>query len=286
MGGCAPWARAAGLDPAGSAPVTPALVLVDRPRPWPRAVEEIEALAPLAGRARVQLVVPAEGDRGAGRRVRAYVRRPGRATYGRAEGRAPDGSVAALALELLAAAEEARAEAPIEVLVCAHGARDRCCGSLGTRLALGGGGEVTVERTSHLGGHRFAPTALTLPDGRYWAFLDADRLGAVVRRDGPVGAVLAHHRGSSLVDGPALQVLEAAAFARVGWGWDRWERAAAEEPDGTLRLDAVDERGRAWRWSARPGPSREIVVPPCGAGAPVVHRAPSLIGLRCDAPDA
>ncbi|HEV7721523.1 MAG TPA: sucrase ferredoxin, partial [Iamia sp.] len=189
MPSCAPWARAAGLDPAGSAPATPALVLVDWPLPWPRAADEIEALTPLAGVARVQLVVPTDGDDAAGRRVRAYARRPGRATYGRAEGRAPRDGVAALAVELLAAAAAAEGTAPLEVLVCAHGARDRCCGSLGTRLALAGGGEVTVERTSHLGGHRFAPTALTLPDGRYWAFLDPDVLAAVVRRDGPVGVV-------------------------------------------------------------------------------------------------
>ena len=51
-------------------------------------------------------------------------------------------------------------------------AGDRCCGSLGTALAqelladpLQLGDDVRVWRTSHTGGHRFAPTALVLPQG-------------------------------------------------------------------------------------------------------------------------
>ena len=53
-----------------------------------------------------------------------------------------------------------------DVLVCTHGTRDTCCGSLGTRLwrDLDAGG-ATVRRTSHTGGHRFAPTAVTF---RWW----------------------------------------------------------------------------------------------------------------------
>lgn len=52
-------------------------------------------------------------------------------------------------------------------LVCAHGRRDVCCAELGrpiaTRLAARWP-EGTWE-TSHLGGHRFAPTLLALPSG-------------------------------------------------------------------------------------------------------------------------
>ena len=59
-----------------------------------------------------------------------------------------------------------------DVLVCGHGSRDRCCGSRDalalTALAQG----HPVRRTSHLGGHRFAPTALLLPEGTAWGSLD------------------------------------------------------------------------------------------------------------------
>jgi len=53
------------------------------------------------------------------------------------------------------------------VLVCTHGRRDRCCAKFGLpvyntlRAGLGG----AVWQTTHTGGHRFAPTLLTFPDG-------------------------------------------------------------------------------------------------------------------------
>jgi hypothetical protein len=55
--------------------------------------------------------------------------------------------------------------API-CLVCAHGRRDRCCGTLGSAVfrALQAR-DVEVWQTSHLGGHRFAACALSLPSG-------------------------------------------------------------------------------------------------------------------------
>ena len=52
-----------------------------------------------------------------------------------------------------------------DILVCTHGARDACCGKFGygfyvemRGLAAVRGDGVRVWRTSHLGGHRFAPT--------------------------------------------------------------------------------------------------------------------------------
>lgn len=56
-------------------------------------------------------------------------------------------------------------------LVCTHGARDRCCAKWGMpvfqRLCqlAGEGAPARVWQASHLGGHRFAPVVLTLPDG-------------------------------------------------------------------------------------------------------------------------
>lgn len=54
-------------------------------------------------------------------------------------------------------------------LVCTNGKRDICCALEGRKLinAMEARGEVAWEST-HLGGHRFAPTRLTLPDGRIY----------------------------------------------------------------------------------------------------------------------
>ncbi len=51
--------------------------------------------------------------------------------------------------------------------VCAHGERDPCCARLGRPLhrALLAARPDATWQTSHLGGHRFAPTLLHLPSG-------------------------------------------------------------------------------------------------------------------------
>lgn len=52
-------------------------------------------------------------------------------------------------------------------LVCVHGKRDRCCARLGMPLfqRLAALSPDDTWQTSHLGGHRFAATMLSLPDG-------------------------------------------------------------------------------------------------------------------------
>lgn len=70
----------------------------------------------------------------------------------------------------------ARVTEPL-LLVCTHGRRDRCCALDGRALV----GAVTsgcpgiaryVWESTHLGGHRFAPTALVLPTGYLYGRLD------------------------------------------------------------------------------------------------------------------
>jgi hypothetical protein len=59
------------------------------------------------------------------------------------------------------------------VLVCTHGKRDRCCAEhglafyreLAARWPTGGAVTPDLWQSTHLGGHRFAATAVTLPDG-------------------------------------------------------------------------------------------------------------------------
>jgi len=61
-------------------------------------------------------------------------------------------------------------------LVCTNGNRDICCALDGRKLinALEARGEVAWEST-HLGGHRFTPNRLTLPDGRMYGGIDGDQ---------------------------------------------------------------------------------------------------------------
>jgi hypothetical protein len=62
--------------------------------------------------------------------------------------------------------------------VCTHGKRDRCCALHGLLLyyALDKMMGFDVWQTTHLGGHRFAPTLLSLPDGHVYGRLMPDHV--------------------------------------------------------------------------------------------------------------
>ena len=60
-------------------------------------------------------------------------------------------------------------------LVCTHGSRDRCCGTLGFPVyrALVENSQRKTLQVSHLGGHRYAPVVLALPEWRFFGHMDS-----------------------------------------------------------------------------------------------------------------
>ena len=74
--------------------------------------------------------------------------------------------------------------APPALLVCTHAERDPCCGTDGRALvdALAAAGVPDVWECSHLGGHRFAATALVLPTGYLYGHLDSTARSRSARR--------------------------------------------------------------------------------------------------------
>lgn len=238
---CRQQAMDLGLDPVGTAQPLAGLVLVERPLPWPRDVSEDPVLAPaveagLAGGedlpVRPFAVVPAEAD------SRAARARDGRVTVSSFVN--PEATAAPFRKRTYRVAADrvadvartlAAGEAPDEpvtddtsdrgdLLICTHGARDRCCGNLGTTLyrsVSARWSSLNVHRVSHTGGHRFAPTAILLPSGTVWGHLDDEVLDSIVNRTVPFVEVIRHFRGSAVMASRAAQVAEAAVAARVGW---------------------------------------------------------------------
>jgi hypothetical protein len=271
---CAVWARDVGLEPVGTAPAPTGWILVDWPLPWPRDAADVEAMAPLHAAAttagyRVQLVVPRPDCTGA--RVVVHHRAIDDdgwfAGMRRAAADASPEDVVDVACSLIGSGAVGGDETPpADVLVCGHGARDRCCGSLGTALAVEGTAlGLGVMRTSHLGGHRFAATAVVLPAGTAWAFLGPPMLAAVARAEGPLDEALAHYRGSVGFAPGAAQAAEREAFREVGWAWLGWQRRALDLGDGVVRVEAVDAAGGEHAWEVRTEPGRTLPVPECGA---------------------
>lgn len=84
-------------------------------------------------------------------------------------------------------------DAPL-LLVCTNSRRDRCCAIEGLPLAEGlaaGPHAGRVLEVNHLGGHRFAPTAMLLPHGNVFGRLDLGSATEVLdaAADGRIGAM-------------------------------------------------------------------------------------------------
>lgn len=331
---CSTYSRTAGIDPIGTAGCYRGYLLVEWPLPWPRDLSEIPALAPVAAAAsgaglRLQGLVAGDGS---SRTVICYSAPSGPfRRYQRSELVVEPGEVADAAMGLAEAAgraddpadgegsssgsaradrvREATAfDPPIhDVLVCTHGRRDRCCGSLGTSLAselaaelapqIGSGREETgvapgaelavtrLWRTSHTGGHRFAPTAIVLPEGTVWGMLEPGALLRVLERSASPSDVLPHYRGCAGLAAPQLQVLERRVIAARGWEVLDAARSGRIEPideEGwsAVTLDVAFAEGHTETYRAEVGVGRTVSIPDCGEPVELSNKVEMEQALR------
>ena len=199
-------------------------LLIEHPGPWP-----VEALStpdlPTATRTRIGTAARAVSGRV------LLVRRPGRARKPvqdspRSWGVVIDGGVQwgrwTTPDDLHEAADALRhpstepARDPL-LLVCAHGVHDTCCAVRGRPVAaaLTARWPGAVWECSHVGGDRFAPNVVVLPDGVYYGYLDADEVVGVLERH-LGGQVSARHLRGLCRYPPAVQVAVGDAHRR--WG--------------------------------------------------------------------
>lgn len=165
----------------------------------------------------------------------------------------------------------------VQLAMCTHGSRDTCCGGIGTHLYEeiagvfdGSAASVRRERISHTGGHRFAPTAITFPDGYAWAHLDAATCQVIVDRSAPPERCAAHCRGSSFLAGAPAQAADRAALVAVGWEWAdaaRGVQLAAFDRSTmstTVRISGLLPSGQVRSFDVTSTPDRHIPSPTCG----------------------
>ena len=277
---CVDFAIANHIDPGGTALAPDVVVLVEAGEPWPKPAGKHEALVDLVRfcqdwteQIRLLAAVPKDGQP-----HRAIAFRPTPTGMTRAEH--PLGSDPVGALRSVLEAEEAdtaevsnTADGVTSLLVCTQGSHDICCGEDGARFAdwAEANAETEVFRVSHTGGHRFAPTAMTLPDGRMWAYLDESSATQILSLRNDARSVVGQCRGWwGAPTGPA-QVGERAVFAELGFEADHLERTVSVhdgEVDGAY--DVVVQAGDA-RYLATIEVGREVPTISCSVpgGEPV-----------------
>ncbi len=112
------------------------------------------------------------------------------------------------------------------LLVCTHGSHNECCGIQGYPLyqdAIALMRSLTLNQThiwqvSHIGGHRYAPTLIDLPQGRYYGELNRNVLKILLQQQGELDELMECYRGWSLLP-KALQVQEQKILSNEGWSW-------------------------------------------------------------------
>lgn len=296
---CSVISRTAQEDPIGSAPPHRRYLLIEVPLPWSFRVEESPHFPP--GLEKTLKQKTAEGFR---HRLLAFTSEfhPSPAGYRRLmEYRLPGGAcssfakrefivreelVQAFAAALLADHEPLGEQPEVQeffhasrdLFVCTHDSHDACCGrfgfplyrEIGEKHAPRSEGTLRVWQTSHIGGHRHAPTLIDFPQGRYWAQVNPDMLDTLLWHNGSFASISGHYRGWGGISRHE-QVLERELFARYDWNWvDFWKRSREMASNGVsvaTGMEYGDRDGKIAGFAQAEIYEREA-VPTGGCGHP------------------
>lgn len=278
---CSLVARTAAEDPIGTARNFDRYLMLELPLPWPPGmgtpVWETERVpAPL--RAALRAATRRTEERGLSMKTFAVAPDPQysvpglmrivrfdraidvAAAFARLEHHVPDAQAPGLIDALFPEdpAEEAAALAAFrshhesndhrDLVVCTHAAVDACCGTFGypiyrdLREAHGSTGPVRIWRCSSVGGHRFAPTLIDFPEGRWWGNLTPVRLTKLVDRSGHPAELMDLYRGWACLSDPGEQVLERELFRRYGWDWRHHQLTLQPTTENGYDITAHDPR--------------------------------------------
>jgi hypothetical protein len=148
-----------------------------------------------------------------------------------------------------------------EILVCTHGNVDTACARFGFPIYetlrknyaknddgkndAGNNGEqsqhnsptspLRVWRCSHFGGHKFAPTLIDLPSGRYWGHVQSETLDPLVHQTGDVKSLRPHYRGWAGL-GKFEQIAEGEIWMAEGWDWLAYRKSGRTVRKGLTGL--------------------------------------------------
>lgn len=273
----------AGVSLLGSAPVENAYLILELPKPWPKKIKAEAALAEfkplLKGcQEEVKLLATPRID------WLPLCQRPWALLVRWKQGRGFVQELPAKPDEIKAAlAAPAEGQAYPLYLVCTHGTRDRCCGTLGFPVyrELLGSSRRKVLQVSHLGGHRYAPVVMALPEWRFFGHLDS---ATCLHLDEHLEAgrpYLAGYRGHGRLP-KEVQPIEAELWSRYGEHLVGIRSAAAtgrEQWTVTARFRDGSERG----FRAQLGSQKQTGYKSCEdipSGKMKTFELPTLVSLQ------
>jgi hypothetical protein len=238
---CADAARERADPLAGSAPQTRRWLLLEHPGPWaidavagagiePSVLNRLNVAAQQA-MARI-LLIRRHGRRSLRAQRRWTVTGLNQATV-RGTWQSDDDLLAA-ANALISGSQPGAGPVEPIVLVCTHGVHDTCCALRGRPVAavLARRWPERVWECSHVGGDRFAPNVLVLPDGFYYGNLDAELAVGTIERHFAGDLATEYLRGMASYPPP----VQAAVIAT-------YERCRPLGPS-EVTVRAVEQKGR------------------------------------------
>ena len=119
-----------------------------------------------------------------------------------------------------------------EILVCTHTQWDTACGRYGTPLyeklrknyANEFQGKLRIWHTSHFGEHKFAPTLIDFPTGRFWGHLKPEVLDLLIHEQEDLTQLKPFYRGWSGMEQFA-QIAEQEIWLKEGWEWGSYPKS-------------------------------------------------------------
>ena len=118
-----------------------------------------------------------------------------------------------------------------EIFVCIHGERDQCCGKYGLHLYQDFQNQISskfhsqfrVWKSTHIGGHRYAPTFYEAPSMRWYGLFDSNDIPYFLNREEPHFKVKNNYRGINGIMNKYALLAENELFKKYSWNWIKAE---------------------------------------------------------------
>ena len=141
-----------------------------------------------------------------------------------------------------------------DIMLCCHGQRDPCCGTFGLEIYnyLRNHSKTQQEncriwKTSHIGGHKFAPTLIEFPSMRVWGHITQESAEKISFQHEPVSDLIHNYRGFSGFQHPFEQVAEKDFFQEMSWNYPdkmpiKW-RSKKNKEDHSGSIEILNRNG-------------------------------------------